>query len=202
MRSDSGNALRPARAPGSMQTAGPKPAREVSMKLLMSAILAVFLWCVPLAAQQVPAGQLHPERLTPPNTSGMQTTGKVGATNYKWTNGRAWMTLSDNAKVALVAGIEQGVILSVRDNWDEVPKPAQQEMVKTATQLTVGGFTFTQLAVDIDAFYLTKDNRAIPVVDAYEYALLRLKKASKKQLKHFLENLRKTYKLPKPGKER
>jgi hypothetical protein len=170
------------------------------MKLLMSAILAVFLGCAPLAAQQAPAQQPRAERLTPPNTSGMQTLGKVGETNYKWTNGRAWMTLSDNAKVALVAGIEQGIILGVRDNWDAVPKPAQQELVKTAARLTVGAVTFTQLAVDIDAFYLPKENRGIPIVDAYEYVLLKLKNGSKKQLKHFLENLRKTYKLPKPEK--
>lgn len=172
------------------------------MKLGISAILAALLCCAPLAAQQAPPGKLHAEPLTPPDTSGLQTTGAVGDTNYMWTNGRAWMSLSDNAKVALVAGIEQGIILGVRDNWDGVPKPAQQEMVKTAARLTVGGFTFTQLAVSIDAFYLQKENLGIPVVDAYEYAMLELKKASKKELDRFLKQLRKTYNLPAPKPEK
>jgi hypothetical protein len=170
------------------------------MRLLSPAILAAFLVCAPLAAraaQNSPQRQAKVQPLTPPDTSGMQTLGKVGETNYLWTNGRAWMALSDNAKIALVAGIEQGVILGVRENWDSLPKKDRQDLVNTAARLTVGRFTFTQLAVRIDALYLQRANLGIPIVDAYEYAVLELKKTPKGQLKDFLDQLRKTYHLPK-----
>lgn len=171
------------------------------MKFLITTVIAVFLCAASLAAQNRSQSK-GPIPLTPPNTPSMQTTGKVGDTNYMWTNGHAWMALSDNAKVALVAGIEQGLILGVREDWEAVPKDARKDLVKTAARLTVGGFTFTQLAVQIDALYLQHANLGIPIVDAYEYALLELKKVPKKRRERFLERLRKTYHLPTPPKEK
>ncbi len=172
------------------------------MKFLTTAVIAVLLFCAaPLAAQNQAQSE-GPIPLTPANTAAMQTLGKVGDTNYMWTNGHAWMALSDNAKVALVAGIEQGLILGVREDWDAVSKNARKGLIKTAARLTVGGFTFTQLAVQIDALYLQRANLGIPIVDAYEYALLELKKVPKKRRERFLERLRKTYHLPSPPKEK
>jgi hypothetical protein len=170
------------------------------MRPLIYFLLALLLTGVPLAAQsgQNPPAQQKTAQPVPPNTRAMETLGKVGDTNYLWTNGRAWMSLPDNAKIALVAGIEQGIILSVRENWKVMPKHEQQELVKTAARLTVGGFTFRELAVDIDGLYLDQANLGIPIVDAYEYALLELKKAPKRRLRHFLDQLRKAYHLPNP----
>ncbi len=173
------------------------------MKFWRSAMPALLAGCVslaalggppPAAAQQVQA--LNP----PPPPANMQTQGKVGDTVYRWTNGRAWMSLNDGAKVAMVAGLEQGIILSVRENWNAVPKESQAEMVKTATRLTVGGFTFNQLVLQIDNFYLQPGDIDVPVVDAYVYALMKLKQASDGKLKDFADHLRKLYPAPQePG---
>lgn len=169
------------------------------MRPLIYFLLALLLAGMPLAAHagQNPPAQQAKARPLMPKTRAMETLGKVGNTNYLWTNGRAWMTLTDDAKIALVAGIEQGIILGVRENWKLMPKHEQKQLVKTATRLTVGGFTFRQLAVDIDGLYLNRANLGIPIVDAYEYALLELKKTPKRELARFLDQLRKTYHLPK-----
>ena len=167
------------------------------MKLWRSAMPALLLGCVSLAAFAAPprAAAQEVQALNPPTTD-MQTQGKVGDTNYRWTNGRAWMSLNDDSKVAMVAGIEQGVILSVRENWGAVPKATQPELVKTATRLTVGGITFDQLVLQIDNFYLMPGDIEVPVVDAYLYALMKLKQTPEGQLKDLANRLRKTYPAP------
>jgi hypothetical protein len=169
------------------------------MKFWRFAMPALLAGCVSLAALAgpTPAAAQEAQSLNP-SASGMQTQGKVGDTAYRWTNGRAWMSLGDDAKVAMVAGLEQGIILSVRENWKGVPKESQQEMVKTATRLTVGGFTFNQLVLQIDNFYLMPGDVNVPVVDAYVFALMKLKQASDDQLKDFANHLRKLY--PPPPK--
>lgn len=168
------------------------------MKLWRAAMAAMVAGVVLLAAlcglAPAAAAQQVKELNPPPNP--MQTQGKVGDTYYRWTNGRAWLSLGDNAKVAMVAGIEQGLILSVRENWGAVPKPTRQTLVKTAGQVTVGGITFNQLVLQIDNFYLMPGNLRVPVVDAYLYALSKLKGASKGKLEGMVKRLRKTYPMP------
>ncbi|MDE3135395.1 MAG: hypothetical protein KGL59_02370 [Acidobacteriota bacterium] len=163
-------------------------------RFVMPALLA---GCVSLAALggPMPAAAQEVQALNPASND-MQTQGKVGDTAYRWTNGRAWMSLNDDAKVAMVAGLEQGIILSVRENWKAVPKESQQEITKTATRLTVGGFTFDQLVLQIDNFYLMPGDINVPVVDAYMFALTKLKKASDDQLKDLANHLRKLYPPP------
>jgi hypothetical protein len=167
------------------------------MKFWRSAMPALLAGCVCLStfAGSPPAAAQQAQALNPPVTD-MQTQGKVGKTAYLWTNGRAWLSLSDDSKVAMVAGIEQGIILSVRENWDAVSKQTQPELVKTATRLTVGGFTFDQLVLQIDNFYLMPGNIEVPVVDAYLYALMKLKKTPEDKLKDMVNHLRKTYPAP------
>jgi hypothetical protein len=168
------------------------------MRLWRAALPALLAGCVlgiapggatPVAAQEAQA-------LNPRPAAEMQTQGKVGDTYYRWTNGRAWLSLSDDSKVAMVAGIEQGLILSVRENWKAVPKPTQKVLVKTAGQLTVGGVTFDQMVLQIDDFYLMPGNINIPVVDAYLYAVMKLQKTPVDKLKDMVNRLRKTYPLP------
>jgi hypothetical protein len=165
-------------------------------RFVMPALLA---GCVSLAALggAPPAAAQEVQALNPPSPpANLQTQGKVGDTVYRWTNGRAWMSLNDGAKIAMVAGLEQGIILSVRENWDSIPKASQAEMVKTATRLTVGGISFNQLVFEIDNFYLMPGDINIPVVDAYVYALMKLKQASDGKLKDFADHLRKLYPAP------
>jgi hypothetical protein len=175
------------------------------MKLLLAAFLAVFAaGFVPAAhaarqqGQTAPAAPAAPGSATGPQVNGhpMVTVGKVGQRTYGWTNGWAWMSLGDDAKVSMVVGIEQGIVFSVRENWDAVPKNDQQTLVNTAERLTVGGVSFDQVVLDIDKLYLDPDNDQIPVVDAYLYVVLELKKTPDGQLKQFLDRLQKTYALP------
>jgi hypothetical protein len=167
------------------------------MKFRRSAMSALLAGCVFLAAVggALPAAAQVVQALNPPSND-MQTVGKVGDTAYRWTNGRAWMSLGDDAKVAMIAGLEQGIILSVREDWDVVSKQTRPELEKTATRLTVGGFTFNQLVLQIDNFYLMPGDINIPVVDAYVYALMKLKQTPDDKLKDFVDHLRKLYPAP------
>lgn len=126
----------------------------------------------------------------------LQSVGKVGNRDYRWTNGWAWLSLGDDAKVSMVVGIEQGIVFSVRENWDVLPKSDQQTLVNTAERLTVGGIPFNQVVLQMDKLYLDPDNDLIPVVDAYLYVVLELKKTPAGQTKKFLDGLRKTYQPP------
>jgi len=173
------------------------------MKFWRSAMPVLLAGCVSLAALAGPpaAAAQQVQALNPP-VSDMQTQGKVGKTSYQWTNGRAWLSLNDDSKVAMVAGIEQGIILSVRENWDAVSKEIRPVLVSTATRLTVGGFTFDQLVLQIDNFYLMPGDLKVPVVDAYLYALMKLKKTPEDKLKDMANRLRKTYPAPMvPGQK-
>jgi hypothetical protein len=184
------------------------------MKYLAAAAIAALAAWAPLAGlarqtpqkqstqtqqQQLPTSipqqpQTSPAPTAPPPA--LQTIGKVGDTDYAWTNGYAWFSLDENSRIALVVGIEQGVVLSVRENWNAVPKGAQQAMVKTAGQITVSGFPFDHVVEQIDGFYLDASTIEIPVVDAYLYTIMKLKNAPPDELKNFLDKLRKTYKAP------
>lgn len=167
------------------------------MKQLLSATLMLLLACATLAAQNASTKQSAATSQNPA-TAGMETLGAVGQTSYLWENGNVWMSLTDDAKIALVIGIEQGIVLSVRENWNAVPKAAQPVLAETAGRLTVGKSTFTQLAVTIDALYLQQANLGIPIVDAYQYALLELKNTPPDKLQHFLDEVRQNYHLPTP----
>jgi len=170
------------------------------MKRLFFLTCVALLGLAPLAARAQQKPPLQPAQPTQANPAQnpLQTTGQVGKTNYRWTNGRAWQSLEDPAKVAMVAGIEQGLVLSVRENWDVVDAKDQPVLVKTAGRLTVGGVSFNDLVTRIDEVYMDVKNLQIPVVDAYMYALLKLKQAPKSELKGYLELLRKTYPPPPP----
>jgi hypothetical protein len=173
------------------------------MKYQMAATLAALLSCAPLAAlaqqQQAapPPRQAQPAQPAQPGSGEppLITVGRVGETRYGWTNGRAWFTLDDTSKAALVLGIEQGLILSVRENWDAMPKDAQPTLTDTAGRLTVNGVAFNQMVEQINEFYLDATNLDIPVVDVYEYVVMQAKKTPQADLDRFLENLRKTYHL-------
>ncbi len=167
------------------------------MKQLISTTLILLLASGTLAARN---GSTQKSSAAPQNTipASMETLGTVGQTNYRWENGNVWISLSDNARIALVIGIEQGIVLSVRENWNAVPKAVQADLEETAGRLTVNQATFTQLAVSIDALYLQQANLGIPIVDAYEYALMALKNTPKDKLERFLDGLRQTYHLPAP----
>jgi hypothetical protein len=169
------------------------------MNCLLVAVLAVAAATLapPTRAgqQQAPATPASPSQAAE-NDHPLQSVGKVGESSYRWTNGWGWMTLGDDAKVSMVVGIEQGVVLSVRENWNAVPKGDQQTMVQTAARLTVGGVSFDQVVLEMDKLYLDPDNDLIPVVDAYLYGELKLKKTPEKQLNKLLDGLRKTYPQP------
>jgi hypothetical protein len=167
------------------------------MKFWRFAMPALMAGCVSLAALAgpTPAAAQEVQALNPaPNN--MQTQGKVGDTAYRWTNGRAWMSLSDDAKIAMVAGLEEGIVLAVRENWSALPKQSQQEMVKTAGRLTISGFGFDQMVLQIDNFYLMPGYINVPIVDAYMFVLMKLRHASDDQLKDFADHLRKLYPPP------
>jgi hypothetical protein len=176
--------------------------KEAPMKILLPVFLVALAAAVAPAARAAgqsqqkapaaPAGQAQSAQGGEP----MQTTGKVGDRSYNWTNGWAWLALGDDAKVSMVVGIEQGIVLSVRENWSAVPAADQQTLTHTAERLTVSGFSFDQVVLDMDKVYLDPDNDFIPVVDVYLYTVMELKKTPSGELQKFLDGLRKTYQPP------
>ncbi len=172
------------------------------MKFALAIILAVFaLGAAPAARagqgnQQAPPPGPAPIASTNENSQPLQSLGKAGGRPYNWTNGWAWMQLGDDAKVSMVVGIEQGVVLSVREHWDALQKSDQSALVKTAERLTVGGVPFNEVVLEMDKLYLDPNNDRIPVVDAYLYVVLEKKKTPPNQLKKYLDGLRKTYAPP------
>lgn len=161
------------------------------MKIPDSAMSALLAACVSLVVLAGPPGVAAQKVRAPnPPRNDMRTLGKVGGNSYLWANGRAWQSLSKDAKVAMLAGIEQGVVLSVRENWDAVSKQTQPTLVSTAARLTVGGFTFDQLVQQITNFYQMPGDMDVPVVDAYLYAVMKLKKAPEDRLKAMVNRLR------------
>ncbi|HVB34618.1 MAG TPA: hypothetical protein VNJ52_09635 [Patescibacteria group bacterium] len=171
------------------------------LRAIIVAVLAAALAPAARAGQkssQAPAAPVAPAAPAGTGLNGhpLQSVGKVGGRPYGWRNGWAWMALGDDAKVSMIVGIEQGIVFSVRENWNAMPKEAQQTLVGTAERLTVGGVSFNQIVLEVDEFYLDSGNDRIPVVDAYLYVVLEEKKTPDSQLKKFLERLRKTYAPP------
>lgn len=179
------------------------------MKLMTAILLAAFAAAAAPAAharqrQRQPAPTIPPiaaptaPAANPSDANGnpLQSVGQVGGRPYRWANGWAWLSMGDSAKVSMVVGIEQGIVFSVRENWNSVTKNDQQTLVKTAERLTVGGVSFDEVVLKMDSLYLDSANDLIPVVDGYLYVVLELKNTPAPQLKKFLDGLRKTYKAP------
>lgn len=172
------------------------------MKRLVAVPVFLLLCFAPLAASAQQPSKAVP--LNPPSAKAeagnLQTVGTVGDTSYAWTNGNGWQSMDDNGKVAMIVGLEQGLVLAVRENWDAVTAADQPILKKTAERVTVGGISFNDLVTKIDEVYIDANNSRIPVVDAYLYAVQELKNASPSDLKGYMKLLQKTYPAPQPPK--
>ncbi|GEM_PF-2461409 len=126
----------------------------------------------------------------------LHTPARVGTIPYRWTNGNAWLSLDSGARVAYLVGLQEGIVLDVRENWQGLPAKSRDEIVRVAGNITVGGVTFGDLSEQIDAVYTDAQNLPIPIADAYLYALRKLKGEPEARLKQYLATLRKTYASP------
>lgn len=123
----------------------------------------------------------------------LYTAARIGTIPYRWTNGNAWHSLDASAKAAYLVGLQEGIVLSVRQNWDQFPAKDRSQLVKAAENMTLSGVTFANLSEQVDALYLDPQNLNIPVVDAYLYTVQKFRGSSEGQLKDYLEKLRKQY---------
>jgi hypothetical protein len=144
--------------------------------------LVVLCASLPLwSGQQTPA----PELLYTPT--------RVGTIPYRWSNGNAWLSLDSGAKVAYLVGLQEGIVLGVRESWQGLPAKSREEILRVAGNITVAGVTFGDLSEQIDAVYTDVQNLPIPIADVYLYASRKLKGEPEARLKEDLATLRKTY---------
>lgn len=100
------------------------------------------------------------------------------------TNGRGYLKLDMQARVALLAGIDDGMVFLA----DEGIVP-----IEKVNRYTVPGFYVSDFATQLNAFYKDTANIRIPVTYAYNYAARKSKGESPRDLENFLANLRKIW---------
>ncbi|WP_148210032.1 hypothetical protein [Candidatus Korobacter versatilis] len=123
----------------------------------------------------------------------MSTTADVdNAVTYSWSNGRTWRSLDRQSRITFLNGVEEGLMLMRREAElpGSVPLPTLQ---KQSERLMISGFRFSDIVEQIDAFYADSSNRRIPIVDAYIYALRKMKGESEDTLRQLTASLRQRY---------
>jgi hypothetical protein len=104
-------------------------------------------------------------------------------------NGRRWTHLDKQSKIMLLVGVADGGALLARETAGDCGAEAE----RVVDRLSISGFHFSEIAKQIDAFYADTANLRIPVVEAYRFALRKLKGATPAELDAFVAQLRKTY---------
>ena len=100
------------------------------------------------------------------------------------TNGRGYLKLDMQARIALLAGIDDGMAFLA----DEGVIP-----IATVNRYTVNGFYVSDFAKQVNDFYKDMANIRIPVSYAFLYVQRKSKGENPRDLENFLATLRKTW---------
>lgn len=92
-----------------------------------------------------------------------------------------------------VNAIQDGLALGLRDLSNDLESA---KILHVLERTTVKEFRFSDIAKQIDAFYSDTANVRIPIIDAYRYALEKMKGATSAKLDQLLVELRRTYNKP------
>ncbi len=117
----------------------------------------------------------------------------VGNVGMMTQNGRTWQHLDKQSRIMFLNGMQDGVMLSLKEISGEIDS-AKIQRVLLAT--TVPGFQFSDIVKQVDVFYSDSANIRIPVLEAYMYSLQKMKGATNANLEHLMTQLRQTYNQP------
>lgn len=129
-----------------------------------------------------------------PTEEEMTTQGALnGHTQYGWNNGKAWRLLGLQSKIDELIGIEEGMLLMLREAYPSLSPADRAVLDARLERLIIKGFRTSDIAEQIDGFYKDSSNLRIPVVDAYKYAIRKMHGASQHELDELDAALRATY---------
>jgi len=117
----------------------------------------------------------------------------VGTNGYVRANGRYWKQLNQQSKIALLYGYEEGVTMLVRETRLKAKPDVATKTEEVAASLMISGFRFSDFVKQVDELYDDTANVRIPVIDAYVYALLKIRGATKQKLEDHVATLRRKY---------
>ena len=129
-----------------------------------------------------------------PTEEESRTWGQIDAqSRFHWSNGKAWELLDAQPKIALVSGIENGMMLLTREmRWNTICSD-RAAVDKQLHELMIKGFRMSDVVEQVDAFYSDSSNLRIPIVDAYQYAMKKMHGAKQRELEDYAAELRRTY---------
>jgi hypothetical protein len=146
-----------------------------------------FLALVLLAIPTAIAGQRPTEQES--TTTGVIT----DHSRYHWSNGKAWKTLDGQSKIMQVEGIENGMMLLLRESYPRLSASDRSTLETAIDRLTISGFRMSDIVEQIDDFYSDSSNARIPISDAYEYAMKKMHGSNQRELGDYVARLRATY---------
>jgi hypothetical protein len=111
----------------------------------------------------------------------------LGTRGIMTQNGRTWQQLDVRAKIMFVNGVQDGATLLL----SHIPDSEKAQRAMDA--ITISGFRFSDIAKQIDLFYSDSANIRIPIVEAYKYALLKMKGSTDTDHDKLLADLRRKY---------
>ncbi|HXI39465.1 MAG TPA: hypothetical protein VNH83_05785 [Bryobacteraceae bacterium] len=99
-------------------------------------------------------------------------------------NGRAWEGLDEAQRIMYASGIGDGIRLGARGT-EKCGYEAKAE------KYDVGGFTVSDIVHEMTVLFTDRENIRIPIVEAYEYSLEKLKgKHTKAELEQIVIRMR------------
>lgn len=109
-------------------------------------------------------------------------------------NGYAWRQLDTQAKITFLMGITEGLNLLVLQMLnDKRTDKSIQDAIDSALVLTISGFKFSDLVLQVDSFYTDTANLRIPVLEVYRHILQKMKGAEPAELAKHEATLRRLY---------
>ena len=119
-----------------------------------------------------------------PNDDELVTLGSVSSElRYGLANGRMWNQIkTKQEKIYLLSGIQNGINFYLKEFNEKTKNKYEQEALAVIDSIYMSGFRMSDYMQQIDLFYADSSNLRIPIVDAYKYAILKMKGRSLQDL--------------------
>jgi hypothetical protein len=114
-------------------------------------------------------------------------------TDYLFSNGKAWRALDAKSKITELEGIEQGMMMLVRETYPRLSPADRALLDEEPLKLMVKGFRMSDVAEQLDAYYKDSSNLRVPIAEAYKYSILKMRGARQKELDDLAASLRSKY---------
>jgi hypothetical protein len=117
----------------------------------------------------------------------------MGYARYASSNGRYWNVLKRQAKITFLHGIEEGFSLLELHLYESNFDPNTLKSIADIIQhdLLVSGLRFSDLVDQVDKFYTDSLNLQVPIMEAYRYAIKKLRGAPQTELDQMSAAMRK-----------